>query len=346
MLKRILEKTIKRALKEDKSILLLGPRQTGKTTLLKSFTFDLSVNLSVTRQRLKYEKDPSVLADEIMGLESENPLIYIDEIQKVPDLMNDIQSLIDDKKARFALTGSSERKLKKNKHFNLLPGRLDYIRMDPLSLSELPEDWGLEKSLIHGSLPGVVSTENQASIDKLLRNFVDIYLQEEIREEALVRNIGVFSRFLELAAIESGNIINFSKISQDVGVSQHTIQSYFSILEDCLIVDRVEPISENQFHRKKLIKSEKYLFYDLGVRRAAAKDPKDLPLHKLGSIFEQWVGIEILRFIRNHDLQASLRFWSDPNGPEVDWIIQFEQKYFPIEVKWTQRPEIRDGRHL
>jgi predicted AAA+ superfamily ATPase len=269
----------------------------------------------------------------------------VDEIQKVPDLMDEIQVLIDEKIALFCITGSSARKLKRGSQTNLLPGRVNLLRLDPLSFSEMP-NFKLSRVLILGSLPAVVLEKDQKKADKMLRDYVDLYLQEEVRAEALVRNVGLFHRFLELAAIESGRVVNFSKISKDVGVSYHTIQNYYAILEDCLIIERVDPLTDSSFNRKKLVKSSKYLFFDLGVRRVAASEGVGLPREHLGLLFEQWVALEIIRYFRSRGLSFQLKFWSDPDGPEVDWIVQFNGEYYPIEVKYSQSISVSDCRHL
>lgn len=330
---------------KTKSILLLGPRQTGKTTLLSKLSFAKTFNLAQSKLRLKYEKHPSLFSDEIRNLTAKSPLIYVDEIQKVPELMDEIQVLVDEKVALFCITGSSARKLKRGSQTNLLPGRVALLRLDPLNFAEVPK-FNLNHVLIFGSLPAISLESNNKVADKMLRDYVELYLQEEVRAEALVRNVGIFHRFLELAAIESGRIVNFSKISKDVGVSYHTIQSYYAILEDCLIVERIDPLTESSFNRKKLVKSSKYLFFDLGVRRIAANEGVRLPREHLGLIFEQWVGLEIIRYFRSNSLSYQLKFWSDPDGPEVDWVIQFDGKYFPIEVKYSESISISDCRHL
>jgi predicted AAA+ superfamily ATPase len=339
-LTKIIIKTLK-----TKSILLLGPRQTGKTTLLSKLSFSKTYNLAQSKLRLKYEKQPSLFSDEIRNLTDKSPLIYVDEIQKVPDLMDEIQVLVDEKVALFCITGSSARKLKRGSQTNLLPGRVALLRLDPLNYTEIP-NFNLNHVLIFGSLPAILLESNNRAADKMLRDYVELYLQEEVRAEALVRNVGIFHRFLELAAIESGRIVNFSKISKDVGVSYHTIQSYYAILEDCLIIERIDPLTESSFNRKKLVKSSKYLFFDLGVRRIAANEGLRLPREHLGLIFEQWVGLEIIRYFRSKSLSYQLKFWSDPDGPEVDWVIQFDGNYFPIEVKYSESISTSDCRHL
>lgn len=187
----------------------------------------------------------------------------------------------------------------------------------------------------------------QNAVDKEidLRSYVETYLEEEVRQEALVRNVGAFGRFVELAGREAGRVANYSRISQDVGVSSVTVQAYYEILCDCLVAERVEPITRSA-SRKKLTKASRYLMFDVGVARVAAREGRRLPLSRLGELFEQFVGIEIIRFCRLHAPGARLRFWRDPDGPEVDWVLERHAGYLPIEVKLGDRPTERDARHL
>ncbi|MFT5208068.1 MAG: putative AAA+ superfamily ATPase [Candidatus Omnitrophota bacterium] len=344
---RDLEKPIKATLKRGKSILLFGARQTGKTTLIKRLEHDLYISLAASPIRIKFEKDPGLLIREIQALEQPNskkPLIIIDEVQKVPALLDSIQYLIDENNAQFILTGSSARKLTRGPHINLLPGRVVVLRLDPYNLSE-HESISLNHALIYGSLPGILATKNKHDRETDLISYVDTYLEEEVRAEAIVRNIGAFARFLELAASESGNIINLHKLSTEIGVAHTTISAYYQILEDCLIAHRVEPITQSKT-RKKLTKSQKYLFFDLGVRRIAAKEGIQLPRQALGHIFEQMVGLELIRMARLNANNTTIKFWRDPGGPEVDWIIENNKQWLPIEVKWTDNPQPKDIRHL
>lgn len=170
-------------------------------------------------------------------------------------------------------------------------------------------------------------------------------MEEEIRSEALVRNIGAFSNFLKLAALESGAISNFHKLTQDVGVSNPTISEYYQILVDCLVAEKIEALSHSR-SRKKLIKSPKFLIYDLGVRRVAAGEGCDIPDKYMGDLFEQWVGLELLRLMRTSPQKSSLLFWRDQAGAEVDWVVDKENRYTPVEVKWTKDPSSRDARHI
>jgi len=161
----------------------------------------------------------------------------------------------------------------------------------------------------------------------------------------VVRNLGHFARFLELAASESGHIVNLMKLSQEIGVSHTTVGAYYQILEDCLIAERVEPLTQSKT-RKKLTRSEKILFFDLGVRRLAAREGTRLSRETLGQIFEQFIGLELLRYAHGKSAAVKIRFWRDPSGPEVDWIIDEEGTYTPVEVKWTEHPAPVDVRHL
>ena len=348
--KRLIEDVVCRILRNGKSILLLGPRQTGKTTLMDRQQADYSVTLMNSAERHRYERNPSLLPGEIEALpkskfpERHIPLVTLDEIQKVPDLLDEVQVLCDRHVAAFILTGSSARRLRAA-GVNLLPGRVVALRLDPLSSEEAPEV-DLEHHLIYGSLPGIVAEPDDAARELSLQSYVTTYLDEEVRAEALVRNLGSFSRFLELAAAESGLIVNYRQLSEQIGVAHTTIAGYYQILEDCLIAERIEPITQSAT-RKRLTKSSKHLFFDLGVRRAAAREGAALPITTRGFLFEQFVGLEILRYIRSHALPLwRLRFWRDPDGPEVDWVVDEGGVYVPIEVKHTDSPVLSDARHL
>ena len=345
---RLIEDRIRHTIDRDKSVLLLGARQTGKTTLTRQFNFDLSISFVQPDVRQRYEKSPHLLKGEVESLVAKvngrRPLVILDEVQKIPIILDVVQDLIDRGKANFILTGSSARKLRRGAKINLLPGRIVAFWMDPFSLAEFPaEDLG--ERLIYGSLPGILSVEDLPDRETDLEAYVTIYLEEEIRAEAVVRNLGDFARFLELAASESGGTVNLRKLSQEIGVSHTTIGSYYQILEDCLIVERVEPLTQSKT-RKKLTKSAKYLFFDLGVRRLAAREGTKLPRETMGQIFEQFIGLELLRSAHTKGKATKIRFWRDPDGPEVDWVIDADGAYTPLEVKLTENPSSSDIRHL
>lgn len=347
-IKRLLEDKIAHALGRNKSVLLLGARQTGKTTLISRFKHDLLVSFVQPDIRQRYEKSPHLLKGEVESLVAadtgKRALVILDEVQKVPVILDVVQDLIDRGKANFILTGSSARKLRRGAHVNLIPGRIVALRMDPFSLQEVPAN-DLHERLLYGSLPGIIAVGAQSDKETDLESYVTTYLEEEIRSEAVVRNLGDFARFLELSASESGGIINLRKLSQEIGVSHTTIGAYYQILEDCLIAERIKPLTHSKT-RKKLTKSEKYLFFDLGVRRLAAHEGTKLPKETFGLLFEQFIGLELLRNARAIGRAVKIRFWRDPDGPEVDWVVDEEGVYTPLEVKWTDNPTSADIRHL
>lgn len=347
---RKLEQSIQNTLKRGKSILLLGARQTGKTTLIQRLApAALSYSLVQVETRQRYEKNPALLAREIIAAaqtSTDKLCVFIDEIQKLPLLLDSVQDLIDRNIAQFILTGSSARKLKHGANINLLPGRVVQLQLDPLILTEMPQPLpAIEQLLLYGTLPGIITTINLQDKETDLRSYVAAYLEEEIRAEAIVRNVGMFTRFLELAATESGHLINFKQLSQDIGVARQTITEYYQILEDCLILEKIPPLTKSKT-RRSLSKANKYIFFDTGVRRLCANEGTRLPPENMGMLFEQWVGLELLRIARSANHAFTVHYWRAHTGPEVDYVLAKENNYIAIEVKWTTTPAIKDCRHL
>lgn len=347
---RIIATNLNNALQRGKSVLLLGPRQTGKTTLInQQICPDISYSFASAVTRQRYEHDPALLQNEleerVKGY-THPPKVFIDEVQKIPRVLDSVQYLIDQQMAQFILTGSSARKLKTGRDVNLLPGRIVVLTMTPLLYEELPAPKpSIEEILLYGSLPGIITDPDNNAREIDLYSYVTSYLEDEIRAEALVRNIGGFSRFLEIAASESGKTLNFTKLSQSVGVADTTIAHYYQILEDCLIVARIDPITNSQT-RRRLIKSPKYLFFDLGIRRICAHEGTRLPQKILGDLFEHYVGNALLNACQLNLPQARLKYWRDSSGPEVDYVVDIAHQYIPIEVKWSDKPTYADAKHL
>lgn len=340
-------------LQRGKSVLLMGPRQTGKSTLIEQqVTTDLTYSFLQTDIRRQFEQHPEHILSEIKAFrmlhpDKPLPMVYIDEVQLVPDILDNVQYAIDHKLAQFVLSGSSARKLKLRKQgINFLPGRLINLRLDTLSISELAHlTVPLSQRLLYGTLPEIVLQESDADRDQLLTAYANLYLEQEIRAEALVRNLVSFSQFLQLMAIESGNTVNINRLAERIGIKRHTLYDYLSILEDCLIIDRIEPLTDTT-SRRRLSKANKYLFFDSGVRRIAAGESAHIPEKYYGALFEQFIGMECIKFIRQHAPQATLRYWQDHAGPEVDWVIELNHRFLPIEVKYTDKPTAGDARHL
>lgn len=292
----------------------------------------------------RYKQDPGLLQRELKSLAQElgrKPLVIIDEIQKMPRLTDTCQILIDEDIAIFVITSSSARKIK-----NLLPGRVILFKLSTMMFSEYQKPRELENVLINGFLPRICAETDQSIIEQELQTYVSVYLEEEIRKEALVRHLGSFVNFLRLASIESGNIINVSAISQELGVSYKTVQEYYRILEDCLLVRRIEPLVTGENSRRRLSRGIRYIIFDLGLRRVGAKEGIHPTLKQQGNLLEQYVGIELSTWIENNDRQVRLLFWRDHNGPEVDYVLEKEGLYIPIEVKLKKNPSEKDIKHL
>lgn len=350
---RNIEAQITKLIKQRQSALIFGPRQTGKTTSVKKALSDrqdvLILPLHNPEVRFEMERDPSVIIRQLKA-SPHIKYVFIDEAQKVPELFDSVQYLIDEKTAHFIITGSSVRKLRR-KGINLLPGRVKTFRMDPLMWNEfgwtagnttkLPGidnlnsivNYSFEKSLIYGSLPGIVSLPDDAGRKDILRAYTHIYLEEEIRAEALSRKIGAFGRFLELAARESGGNPNFTKLSQQSGVSVPTIKEFYNILEDTLVVERIDPFTKNA--RKRIIKSSRYYFFDIGVRNVLARAPlsKELINVEKGRLFEHAVVLEIIHRIRSVNADYRIFYWRTAGGAEVDCIIDTGTELIPVEIK-------------
>lgn len=260
--------------------------------------------------------------------------------------MDAAQYYIDKNQAQFILSGSSARKLKHGPSVNLLPGRVTAMRMSPFAFSELnAEEYAIEDLLLYGTLPRVLHAKEQMDKESELQSYVHTYLQDEIQAEGVVKKLGSFAKFLLLAAGESGKIVNFSNLSQDIGIASTTVQSYYQILDDCMMVHRIDPITKTTTKRR-LINAPRYLFFDLGVRRVAAGEGYSASPRQLGELFEQWVGLELINLIHSTPYFNKLYYWRDSAGPEVDYILDTRDQWIPLEVKYKADPFIKDAKHL
>lgn len=323
-------------LPKKSSFFLLGPRQTGKTTLINSQLDprDFSYNLMHHDTYLTYKKEPSLFRLQIekaMKSKQRPKRIFLDEIQKVPELLDEIQSLMDRFPCQFIMTGSSARKLRRASA-NLLGGRARVKHLHPLIFEELQQDFDLELVLQLGSLP---ATYNQKIKEQqaILKAYTQVYLQEEIQAEALTRNIGGFSRFLEIAANQSGEMVNYSAVGRDCGLATRTVQSYYEILEDTLIAFRLDPYRKSP--RKRLMGHPKFYFFDTGVTNALNyRLQARLNPSIRGHLFEQWIILETYRYLDYLDSEIRLYYWRTNHGAEVDLILEKHGKVLAgIEIK-------------
>lgn len=314
------------ALLSKKSYFLLGPRQTGKTSLIRaSLPQSRNYNLLDFGTFLRLNQNPSVLREELQGYQG---VVVIDEIQKLPVLLDEIQIIIEEQKLYFLLTGSSARKLRRS-GVNLLGGRARTIRMHPLTSFELGDQFDLIRALNYGTLPAIYfSDEPQME----LKAYAGEYLKEEIAAEGLTRNVPAFSRFLETAALCNGQIINYQSISSDAAVPRTTVQEYFSILKDTLIGEEVEPWRKTK--KRKAVATSKFYFFDVGVANHLQHAGEIQPKSKLfGDAFEAFIFQELAAY-RDYVSHGSLHYWRSEDRYEVDFILD---ESIGIEVKGSSR---------
>lgn len=318
------------------SFFLFGPRGTGKSTLIKA-KFDpvktFYIDLLLYQTENQYARDPDILYRQVKTLPSTVSTIVIDEVQKLPKLLDIVHKLIEETGKQFVLTGSSARKLK-TESANLLAGRAFERSLHPLTVEELGEVFDLMEVLQWGSLPGIFKFQNNADRADYLLAYANTYLKEEVVGEQFIRHLDPFRKYLEVAAQHNGQIVNFSNIAQDVGVDPKTVQSYFSILEDTLVGFLLEPYLKST--RKRVHRSPKFYFFDIGVCRALANLLSVFPHPSTayyGDLFEHFLILELMR--REAYLRKGYHFYylSDESSA-VDLIIERPGKPLAIiEIK-------------
>ncbi len=332
-------------LPKSQSFFLFGPRQTGKSTLIGS-TFKeqiWKIYLLMTDQFLRFSKYPEQLRQvslEKIGSEGIRR-IFIDEIQRVPNLLNEIHYLIEKTGCQFILTGSSARKLRRG-GVDLLAGRAVQRRLFPFVYQEIRDTFSLTDVLQFGTLPGVYGRSQEDKID-ILRAYTETYLKEEIQAESLVRNLGGFSRFLDMAASQFGELVSFTAIGRECHVPTRTVQSYYEILEDTLIGFRLEPWSKSL--RRRIVSHPKFYLFDLGAINSLTRQLTAPPdLMRAGRLFEHFIILETYRMLHYLQSEASLYFWRTNHGAEVDLIIEKHGKITgAFEIKFVSQVT---GSHL
>lgn len=333
------------------SFFLFGPRQTGKSTLLKALFLSNSTlyyNLLKSEEFLRLSANSAIFREEVLSRDRRQTHIIVDEIQRVPQLLNEVHALMAEKDAPFfVMSGSSARKLKRAKS-NLLAGRAWSYSLYPLTHIELGAEFSLNRALDLGTLPSVYLSDGIDDAKHTLKAYVETYLKEEIQEEALVRNLGGFLRFLTLAGDENGNVINYSNIARETGTSYHTVKEYFQILEDTLIGFLLLPYARSA--RKRLVKHPKFYFFDTGVHRALTKKiavPLEKKTSDYGRAFEHFIITEILRLADYKELDYKFSFYGSSNQAEVDLIIETPKgKTIAVEIKATDNPNMGSLRGL
>ncbi len=314
-----------------KSFFLFGPRGTGKTTWVKAeFPGALYVDLLESGLFNDLLARPQRLEELVPpGFDD---WIVIDEVQRIPELLNEVHRLIEGRRWRFVLTGSSPRKLRRMGP-NLLAGRALTCSMHPLIAVELGKDFNPDRSLKFGHLPSVFSEPDP---QRYLESYVRTYLEEEIRQEGLTRNLGAFARFLETASFSQGSVLNVSSVSRECAVERKVVEHYFAILEDLLIACRVPVFTRKA--KRRMPSHPKFYFFDVGVYRALRPaGPLDRPEEIEGIAFESLVFQELRAVNAVLNLGYTMHYWRAAGNAEVDFVLYGERGIKAIEVKRAGR---------
>jgi predicted AAA+ superfamily ATPase len=310
------------------TLFLWGPRQTGKTTLLKAtFPDAYRIDLLKTDELVRLKQAPSLLREELALIDA-GRIIVIDEIQKMPQLLDEVHYLIQEESRSFALCGSSARKVCQG-HANLLGGRALRFELLGLSSVEIGADFSLEKALNAGGLPNHYLQSDHKSF---IRSYVTTYLKEEILAESLVRNFPAFSDFLRLAALSDSEIISYSNIARESGVATSTVRDYFSVLEDTLLGAFVPAFTSRP--KRRVIHAPKFYFRDIGVVNHLARRGDLLPgSSDYGKAFENWIFHELSVHSRYSDLWYDISYWRLSSGSEVDFILGDAEVALGVKAK-------------
>lgn len=309
---------------------LWGPRQTGKSTLLRArYPEAVWVDLLKADEFRRYVERPERLRQELAQREG-TPFVVVDEVQKVPALLDEVHWLHENRGVRFALCGSSARKVRRG-HANLLGGRAVRYHLHGLSSAELGTRWDLVRMLNHGTLPAIYLA---ARPERLLRAYVGDYLKEEIAAEGLVRRLPVFSAFLDAAALSDAELVNFSTIARDCGVSSQTIKSYFDILVDTKLGRWLPAWTKRP--KRRAVASPKFYFSDMGVVNVLARRGRLEPGSQVfGKAFESWCHHELAAYNEYSESFAPFAHWRLTTGVEVDFVVGAMD--LAVEAKATQR---------
>lgn len=300
---------------ENESVFFFGARQTGKTTLLKQlFPRARYYDLLKSEEFERLSRRPQLIREELQDFD-ENELVIIDEIQKLPLLLDEVHWLMTNKNIRFVLTGSSARKLRRG-GVNLLGGRALVNNFYPLVSAEI-DDFNIDRAVNNGMLPRHYLVSDAS---KRLGGYVGLYLQTEIMEEAVVRNLPSFNRFLEAAALTSGEILVYSNVAADCGVSSVTVKSYFEILEDTLFGYIVPPYTKTV--KRRLVQSPKFYLFDVGVaNHLMHRSHLRQGSPEYGHAFEHLIMQEIIAYLGYLGRSGELAYWRTKNGIEIDAVL-------------------------
>jgi predicted AAA+ superfamily ATPase len=324
-----------RALAARKSHFVFGPRQTGKTFLVRQALADARLyDLLDSSVFLALSRNPGLIAEEAP---SRNAVVVIDEIQRLPDLLNEVHRLIEQRGMRFVMTGSSARKLRRG-GVNLLGGRARTVHLHPLTSHELRDCFDLDTALRRGTLPSIYFSDDPAAD---LDAYAGLYLQQEVVAEGVTRNVQAFSRFLRVAALCNATMVNFTNVANDAQVPRTTVHEYFQILQDTLVLHELP--AWRQSRKRRPIASSKYYFFDVGVVGALQGRQAVRPgTREYGEALETWLMHELVSW-RDYVSGDRLSYWRSASGFEVDFLIG---DHTAVELKASAHVSPQDLRSL
>lgn len=326
-----------------KSFLLLGPRQTGKSTLVSSLNPDLTINLAHEPTYLEFARNPRELEERLNASATGRlQTIFIDEVQRLPSLLNTVQVLLDStpQRYKFFLTGSSARKLRRGQA-NLLPGRIFTYHLGPVVSREMEYRLDTHQALAHGTLPGILFEPDPKIKEKTLSSYAATYLREEVQAEALTRNLEGFARFLSVCAEYAGQFLDLSKLAADARIARQTAVRYYEVLEDCLIVHRLAPFAKSA--RRRLVQHPRFYFFDPGVLNGLLGN-FHLSADRVGNLFEHLICSQIFSSAAAVDRALHVSAYRTEHGAEVDFIIQAEREVIAVETKASRNISSTDLR--
>ncbi len=319
-----------------KSFFVFGPRGTGKSFWVqknypKALVFDLLESEIYQKLLAHPQRLEGLIPIKFKGY------IVIDEVQKVPALLDEVHRLIEKKKYKFILTGSSARKLRKS-GVNLLAGRAYTYYMYPLTCSELGEHFNLKHALMYGMLPSVWIDQKP---QKYLSSYVQTYLREEVLQEGLTRNLAAFSRFLEVASFSQGSLLNMTEVAREANVERKVIENYFSILRDLLLSIHLPVFTKRA--KRRMVAHQKFYYYDVGLFRALRPlGPLDAPSEIDGPALETLFLQELIALNHYYELGYKIHFWRTANGEEIDFILYGSKGLIAFEIKRSSRITSKD----
>jgi len=327
-----------------RSILLLGPRQVGKSTLMRSLAPDLEINLAHELTYLDFARNTGELDARLAATVNTRPTILIDEVQRLPGLLNTVQTILDrpGNGTRFLLTGSSARKLRRGEA-NLLPGRIHAYRMGPIVSSEVGHALDTATALMYGTLPAILQEPSARDREKTLRTYAAIYLREEVQAENLTRSLEGFSRFLTLIGEWSGSHLDLAKVASAAQVSRPSAGRWTDVLEDTLLVHRVNAFAKSTTRR--LVQHPRIFFFDVGVLNGllgnfvASND-------RIGALFEHLVYAQLVHSAAAFDEDVRISSFRTEHGAEVDFIVEKNGETWAIELKASRTVTQSDLRGL